>query len=451
LPRAFLSASARETVARPYARERRSTRGGARHDERLNHFANASRVCILGRPTVHLVARANRKEIGQMGTFKRFGLIASFLIIVGASALVGCMRTRYVYVDSAGVTHESNRPLNERDIEIAELRADPDNGSALRGTWTGRGNWTADVPPHHLRITLKTVTDDGTRTATHYVTPSSLTWRGGDRSGRAGFALSREAGTFTFDVSASHAPLKGEVRFTPNAPYLATIRKLFNREFTPAQTLDLAMIGLELSYVRKVHGALDHPSLEDVVMLRRGAVDADYVTGLHKAGYGFDAGDVLSLRRAGVGVDYCVELRKAGFTLPAGEIIALRRAGVSSEFAAGVKESGYGTRVDEIITLRRAGIDVDYLKSFRVAGYGFGSDDMITLRRAGVGADYAAALRKGGYDLPADQLITLRRAGVDADYAIALTAPPRENLTVDEIVTLRRRGIDAETVRKLRR
>ena len=417
----------------------------------LHRFINASCVCILGRPTVHLVARANRKEIGQMGTFNRFGLIVSLVVVVvGASALAGCMRTRYVYVDSAGVTHESNRPLNERDVEITDLRPDPDDDSALRGTWTGRGNWTADVPPRHLRITLKTLTDDVTRTVTHYVTPSSLTWSGGDRSGRAGFALSREAGTFTFDVTTSGAP-RGDVRFTPNAPYLATMRELFNRDFNPAQTLDLAMIGLELSYVRKVHGALDRPSLEDVIMLRRGGVDADYVIGLHKAGYGFDAGDVLSLRRAGVGVDYCVDMRKAGFTLPAGEIITLRRAGVDAEFAAGVKDSGYGTKVDEIITLRRAGVGVDYMKRFRVAGYGFGSSDMITLRRAGVSADYAAALRKGGYDLPADQLITLRRAGVDADYAIALTAPPRENLTVDEIVTLRRRGIDAETVRKLRR
>ena len=85
-----------------------------------------------------------------MGPFKRFGLVASLIvvlvIVIGASALVGCMRTRYVYVDSAGVRHESDRPLNERDIEIADLRPDPDDASLLRGTWTGHGNWSADVP-----------------------------------------------------------------------------------------------------------------------------------------------------------------------------------------------------------------------------------------------------------------------------------------------------------------
>ncbi len=373
------------------------------------------------------------------------------LLAACSPAVIGCTKTRYVYVAQDGARHESSQPRHHREIEVTNLQPDPANPSMLSGLWTGYGNWGGDDPPRHLSIKLTTTTEHGTRSISHYTNASNITWSHGHGDGRAGFAIAREPGTLAFDRADSDGPPRGAVRFTPNEAYVAAMGELFARTFSTAQVLDLAIMDLPLDYAREIHAAVDQATVEDVMALRRGGVDVDYARGLRKGGYALRAPEVLRLRRAGVDPDYCADLRKSGFMLSADEIITLRRAGIDSDFAAGVKAAGYGKEIDEIVTLRRAGIDADYLNDFKSAGYGFTSDDMIKLRRSGIDADYAGDLRKGGYDLSADEMIQLRRSGVDAEYAVALALPPKENLTVEEIIQLRRRGIDAATIRKLRR
>ena len=342
------------------------------------------------------------------------------LVAVVLAAVAGCS-TRYIYVDSRGVQHESSRPIGFREVVTDDLRPDPTNPTVLAGTWRGYGNWSADVPSTRLQLGV----NDGTGLVNHYVSPSHVSWSDGDRTGRSGFSIAREAGTFTFDRHGSDGAPAGTVRFASDRAYASAMAETFGGEFPPERVLRLALTDVSLSYARAVHGATVRPTVED--------------------------DQVLRLRRSGIDADYCAALRKAGFTLEPEQIVSLRRAGIDADYARDVRAAGYGTVIDQIVSLRRAGIDADYLSGFASAGYRFTSEDVIKLRRAGIDPAFAAELRKGGYDMNADDLIRLRRAGVDAQYAVALQSPPREPLTADEIVHLRRRGVDAETVRKLRR
>lgn len=264
------------------------------------------------------------------------------------------------------------------------------------------------------------------------------------RRSKVHFSILRDAGSLQFDGEFYGGAGSGLFSFTANKSFIGDLERMGISGATDERLLDMALEDIGLGYVKEMHGAIEHLSLDDVFNLRHHGVTADYVTDAKSAGYrGWSANDYTRTRDHGVNAQFLVDLKRAGYNLGADEITKLRDHGVSSEYLAGAKKAGYDLSPDELIKMRDHGVQTDFLADAKRLGYRFSPDEFTRLRDHGVNGAYLEGLSRRS--LSADEIIRLRDHGMRPQYYTSAKAA--FNASPEDAIRLQNYGVSAEVAR----
>lgn len=136
------------------------------------------------------------------------------------------------------------------------------------------------------------------------------------------------------------------------------------------------------------------------------------------------------------------------------QLIELRTAGVDAAYINGLRKLGYGSvSVDEFVSLRIQGVTPEYVRQMNGAGFGrLSTEKLVEMRIHGVDPVYIGQLAAAGYPkLTLDDLIELRVHGVTAAFIKTLKDAGLDKLDVDEIIRLRNSGVDVDFIREMSR
>lgn len=217
-------------------------------------------------------------------------------------------------------------------------------------------------------------------------------------SGPVHFSLARDAGTITFDGTASSGEASGQYSFVPNQSFKAGLASrghgspseseqfqlaLFDVGYplldelksqryptaTIAELVRMGMHGVDIDYVHDM-GALRYrfASVSELTRFRDHGVDPEFVSELQKAGYAdLDAQELLRLKDHGVDGDFIGDLARVGFTrLSPSELLRARDHGVTASFIDGIKRAGYsGFSINDFVRLRDHGVSASFAKRMK--------------------------------------------------------------------------------------
>lgn len=220
-------------------------------------------------------------------------------------------------------------------------------------------------------------------------------------------------------------------------------------EFDADDLLVLRVHGVEPEFVERVveAGFDDDVDAEDVVLLHRNGMNADWIQGMRGAGYeSLELEELDALVRNGVSPEYVRSMRDAGLPkLEPHELLELHRSGVSPEWVSGLAWLGYEVDTRSLVELRSHGISLGFAAQMRQIGYrDLTLDQLRDLKIHGVTPEYVASLRVLGYpDIAAEDVIELRDQGVTPELVAAYNAASGQVLDTNDIVTLQRYGVRA--------
>lgn len=318
------------------------------------------------------------------------------------------------------------------------------------------------------------------------------------------FTLNSDAGVFHFNGIVTGETAQGHYNFSPNEAYATSASKLLNRELTTPDLIELSLLNISLEYIQGVQAAGLTANYDDVLLLKRYAIQSDAIKAYAALGfkaqeiiklrnhgvsaelaqkfrafsYGSNVDELVKLRNHGISPEYIQEWRDGGFTLTTDELVRMRNHGVKAEYAAAWKGAGYDFTFEELIKARNFGVPQGFAQAFKEAGYTPSLDEIVRLRQFGVTPEYFTAVKgvrntysteelvrfkqfgvtpeyikgmnESGSDFNTEQIIRLRNFGVPVEYVMAVNVPGRTPLDAQAIIDLKNRGVSAETARKLR-
>ena len=325
---------------------------------------------------------------------------------------------------------------------------------AYAATNAHTGVWTAELKDDHLQVTIfQSNQDDRSRNNDNRMgfdvplTELAGTTRGEvtSEASNVKFLLKREAGTLTFDGRFSEGSGAGHFDFRASEGFVRTLGTLglsepepehlliftvenltietvrglraLGYQLTDQELVDVAIFGITPRVVKE-YGRLGFPSLpiRDLMELRIGHVDADYLQGMHDLGFSaLSAREVANAGIPGVTPDYVREMR-----------------------AAGVE----ATSIHELTELRIGHITPVRIEEYRRAGYhGLTARQLSELGIQSVTPAYIEEMRKAGYDhLTVKQLINAKIFGVTPDYIRKMNGAGYGGVPLDRIVQLKMSG-----------
>jgi hypothetical protein len=260
------------------------------------------------------------------------------------------------------------------------------------------------------------------------------------------FAMSRAAGTVSFDGRFSNGNGAGSFRFAPSEAFIRemaslgysgfkdqelltftttdfapqVIRDLRGLGYQPTQreTIEIAIFDINATAVREF-GRLGYPnlSLRDLVNFRVGRVNAAYINGMRDAGYAnLPAKKLANLAIIGVTPEYIRELRGAGLgTVTPKDIEEMRIGNITREKIAAYKQLGYTLTPRELGEFGIQGVTPKFIEELRALGYTDLTPHQLTeMKIFGVTPEYIRQVEAKGYHaVPVDKLIKLRMAKAD--------------------------------------
>lgn len=260
------------------------------------------------------------------------------------------------------------------------------------------------------------------------------------------FAMSRPAGTISFEGRFASGNGAGNFKFAPSDPFVQDMASLgytgfkdddllmfATTEFSPQTVRDLRALGYQPSQKEieevaifrinanaiKEVARLGYPNLtlRELVNFRVGNVDAAYVNGMRELGYAdVPAHKLVSLAILGVTPTYVRELRAAGLTnLTPQETEQLRIGNITATKIDAYKHLGYTLSPHELSDFGIQGVTPKAIEELRAMGYtNLTAHQLIEMRIFGVTPDYIRQIESKGYKaVPVDKLIKLRMSGAD--------------------------------------
>lgn len=152
------------------------------------------------------------------------------------------------------------------------------------------------------------------------------------------FQLRREAGTIAFEGTFRRGVGAGQLTFTPNRGWLASVRSLgVPVEIRKSEEDDLfqyAMLGLTAGYVREMHAIYRDADLREISKLRGTGVTTAWLREMRDAGVDIPtAREARKLSALGVTATFVRELAAAGYTdLSVRDLTRLAAVGVDGKF-----------------------------------------------------------------------------------------------------------------------
>jgi hypothetical protein len=260
------------------------------------------------------------------------------------------------------------------------------------------------------------------------------------------FALSRPAGSISFEGRFSTGNGAGSFRFTPSDAFVREMATLgytgfkdeelltfMTSDFTPQvirdlrglgyqptqrETMEIAIFDINAAAVREF-ARLGYPklSLRDLVNFRVGHVNAAYISGMRDAGYAnLPANKLANLAIIGVTPEYIRDLRAAGLgTLSAQDAEELRIGNITPEKIAAFKRLGYTLTPRDLGEFGIQGVTPKMIEELRALGYNDLTAHQLTeMKIFGVTPEYIRQVEAKGYrGVPVEKLIKLRMAKAD--------------------------------------
>jgi hypothetical protein len=260
------------------------------------------------------------------------------------------------------------------------------------------------------------------------------------------FAMSRPAGTISFEGRFANGNGAGNFKFAPSEPFVRDMASLgytafkdddllmfATTEFSPQTVRDLRALGYqptqkeieEVAIFRidanavKEYARLGYPNLtlRELVNFRVGNVNAAYVNGMRELGYtDVSANKLANLAILGVTPAYVRELRAAGLTnLTPHEAENLRIGNITPAKIDAYKKLGYSLSPRELSEFGIQGVTPKMIEELRAMGYTDLTPHQLTeMRIFGVTPDFIRKMEASGYKaVPVDKLIKIRMSGAD--------------------------------------
>jgi hypothetical protein len=233
------------------------------------------------------------------------------------------------------------------------------------------------------------------------------------------FQIVRDAGTFNCEGYFKNGNGSGHFTFAPSQSFAAQMESLGYGKLTDEQLFSLAVIDVQLAFVRDLAAlGYDHLSLDNLIAMR-----------IH-----------------GAGPQFISEIKAAGYDrLPVDELIAMRIHGVTPDYIREVKSLGYDKpEIDQLVAMRIHGVSAEFMRGLQELGYERPPiDDLVAMRIHGVSTEFIKEIKAQGYDrVPVDQLVAMRIHGVNAAYIEKMKARGLSDLTIDKLIELRIHGFD---------
>jgi hypothetical protein len=254
-----------------------------------------------------------------------------------------------------------------KPFAIAALAAFLTAGSsfgAASGAADAQGRWSITPIPAELgRVQLHIDIDHGRVLSSDNAVPLADLGISADRlNGTAGpvsFEIRRDAGTFVCTGNAGAGSGSGDLTYLPNAAFDdALASRGFGRP-TLKQSAALAVGGMTLAFIDRLHPSMPHGSVDDIVRLVNHGATPRYLAAYEALGYHLDsAAQLQRLMDHGATPGFIASFRQAGFRdLSPDQAVRLADAGASVAFVTRLKARGYtNLSIDEVIRLRNSGV-----------------------------------------------------------------------------------------------
>ena len=260
------------------------------------------------------------------------------------------------------------------------------------------------------------------------------------------FAMSKPAGTISFEGRFSNGNGAGNFKFAPSEPFVREMASLgytafkdddllvfATTDFSPQTVRDLRALGyqptqreIEEVAIFKINApaikefnrlGFTNLTLRELVNLRVGNVDAAYVQGMRDLGYtDISAHKMANLAILGVTPAYVRELRAAGLTnLTPQQTENLRIGNITREKIDAYKRLGLTLTPRELGDFGIHGVTPKVIEELRAMGYtNLTPHQLIEMRIFGVTPDFIRQMESNGYKaVPVDKLIKIKMSGAD--------------------------------------
>jgi hypothetical protein len=323
------------------------------------------------------------------------------------------------------------------------------------GTWTAR--LTDDEPPR-LQLRISRWGDDdrwesglGLEGAELRVVTRQLT--GGD--GDVTFAVTREAGTVTFEGTMRGSRGQGDFRFVEDPAFRSTMRELGYGRLDDDEVFAAALLDVGPAQARRMADLGFDLDLDELFSSAIFDVDRDFVEDMDRAGYSdlpFD--DLVSLRVHDITPETIADAQSLGFgQLDLDDVMAMEIHGVTPEYVESIEAAGVPLRdFDDAVAFRIHDITPETFADARDLGFGpLDADDVMTMKIHGVTAEYIATMEEAGVSFSDfDDTVAFRIHGIDADFIRELESYGLEGLDNDDLLRIKIHGFD-EILKKQRR
>src|SRR5690349_12278017 len=178
------------------------------------------------------------------------------------------------------------------------------------------------------------------------------------------FQIVRDAGTFNCEGYFKNGNGSGHFTFAPSQSFAAQMEGLGYGKLTDEQLFSLAVIDVQLAFVRDLAAlGYDRLSLDNLIAMRIHGAGPQFISEVKAAGYDrLPVDELIAMRIHGVTPDYIREVKSLGYDKPEIEqLVAMRIHGVSTEFIRGLQELGYERPpIDDLVAMRIHGVQTDF-------------------------------------------------------------------------------------------
>jgi beta-lactamase regulating signal transducer with metallopeptidase domain len=214
----------------------------------------------------------------------------------------------------------------------------------------------------------------------------------------------------------------------------------------PAQTPEPSP---KQSYIDSLKAeGIDKVSLDDLIALKIQGVTAEYIRGIHAAGFKPSSEELIAMKVQGITGDYIRELTQAGLKTNIDELIGMKVQGITPDYVRQMKDLGLDTASDNLIGMKVQGITPEYVKEMRGLGLKIDPDNLIGMKVQGTTPDYVKQMHDLGLKTDSDDLIGMKVQGITPQYVQAIRATGLSPDT-DGLIGMKVQGVTPEYIKAL--
>lgn len=214
----------------------------------------------------------------------------------------------------------------------------------------------------------------------------------------------------------------------------------------PAQTPEPSS---KQSYIDSLKAeGIDKVSLDDLIALKVQGVTAEYIRGIHAAGFKPSAEELIAMKVQGITGDYIRELTQAGVKANIDELIGMKVQGIAPDYVRQMKDLGLDTDSDNLIGMKVQGITPEYVNEMRGLGLKLDSDNLIGMKVQGITPAYVKQMHDLGLKTDSDDLIGMKVQGITPEYIQGIRATGL-NPDTDGLIGMKVQGVTPEYIKAL--